>query len=683
LTTPLAATAGLAAIAPPASGQRRLDIQGLRAVAVLVVVAYHAGLPVPGGFVGVDVFFVISGFVIAAMLHREWQATGRVRFGQFYVRRFKRLTPALALVVTITMLFAALILSPLGTQETTAQTGIGAMLLGANVVIARTTGDYFDLAADTNALLNTWSLSVEEQFYLAFPLILVIGWLLAARLGRRAAPILIVATLAAASFGLAVLDSAGFGLIWAQSLAGFYGPFTRAWEFAVGALLALILTTRVLTSRPGLLAGALGAILLAASLWLISGETPFPGPWTLLPVAGAGLLLASGTASNTVSRVLASTPMVKVGDWSYSIYLWHWPFIVFASALWPGNPAAKLGAAGLSLLPALASYVWLEQPIRSAPNLRGAALGRLILITLLTPILASWALIVAAQNSFWSPSIKDFATSTLKSHIGHDAGCDTRMPLGQGEPGRCTWNREETGRPIYLVGDSNADHFSEGVISAGRALHRPVIVSTTNACPFLDIYFVDGRQTRADNDKCRAFVQSTLRFLESSASGTVIISGIDRYWYDATFSAGLDRASLTTDRAGKLLVLESGLSATVEGLRSAKQDVMLIQTIPLWLGEDGFSPTTCSTIALATRTCNRSMPVDRAELRQGEVRDVLKRVSDTQGSSLMDPWTSLCPEGLCATDGDGIMRYRNGSHISVGESEALGPLFTQVIASIA
>lgn len=174
--------AGSAAVG--ASRIRRLDIQGLRAIAILMVVAFHSGLPVPGGFVWVDVFFVISGFVITAMLMREWATTGRIRFGRFYVRRFKRLTPALALMVAVTMIISVFVLSPLGTQQTAAKTAFGAILLVANLVIARTTGGYFSAPAEINPLLNVWSLSVEEQFYLGFPAILAVGWLLA----RKPAP---------------------------------------------------------------------------------------------------------------------------------------------------------------------------------------------------------------------------------------------------------------------------------------------------------------------------------------------------------------------------------------------------------------------------------------------------------------------------------------------------------------
>ena len=148
---------------------------------MLLVVAFHAGLSVPGGFVGVDVFFVISGFVITAMIQREHSTTGRFRFGRFYLRRFKRLTPALALMVAVTMLLSFCLLSPFGAQQTAALTGLGAMVLGANFVISKRTGDYFDLPAESNPLLHTWSLSVEEQFYLMFPAFLLLGWLLTRR----------------------------------------------------------------------------------------------------------------------------------------------------------------------------------------------------------------------------------------------------------------------------------------------------------------------------------------------------------------------------------------------------------------------------------------------------------------------------------------------------------------------
>jgi len=150
-------------------------VQGLRAVAVLAVVLFHASDVLPGGFVGVDIFFVISGFVIALSLLGEYRRIGRIRLAKFYVRRFKRLVPALALVVAFTLIASAFVLSPLGPQQTAIFTGVAAVFSVANISIALTTGDYFDAPAELNPLLHTWSLSVEEQFYLVFPIALVVG----------------------------------------------------------------------------------------------------------------------------------------------------------------------------------------------------------------------------------------------------------------------------------------------------------------------------------------------------------------------------------------------------------------------------------------------------------------------------------------------------------------------------
>ena len=397
-------------VEPTRSHGRRLDIQGLRAVAVLLVVANHARLPVPGGFVGVDVFFVISGFVITGMIHRE-RSTGRFGFGRFYLRRFKRLTPALALMVAVTMVLSFCLLSPFGSQQTAAQTGIGAMLLVANFVIARNTGGYLNSPAESNPLLHTWSLSVEEQFYLVFPAILVLGWVLSERGGRRwARATLLAGTVALISFGLAAIGADRLAPGGADWFLGFYSPFTRAWEFAVGALLAIATTSRSLRSDK--LAHALawlGVALLAGSALLTNSTTPFPGPWTLLPVGGTLLVIAAGTHHTTqASRALARPAVVKVGDWSYSIYLWHWPLVVFAVHLWPDVGFALLGAATLSFLPAVASYRWVEDPLRRlAPMTRPRTLA--LVAAVVSPAILLAATVGLAADRYWLPRYKSGA----------------------------------------------------------------------------------------------------------------------------------------------------------------------------------------------------------------------------------------------------------------------------------
>lgn len=358
-------------VTPTDASRRRLDIQGLRAVAVLLVIVFHAQLPVPGGFVGVDVFFVISGFVITAMLMREWGRSGRIRFGHFYLRRFLRLTPALALTVGVVALLSLALQNPFGAQQATARTGIGAMLLSANYVIGHAAGDYFAANAVTNPLLNTWSLSVEEQFYLVFPALLVAGWLLARR--WRRAPVALVIAIGLGSFALSVAWSYGSPL--ADTVTAFFGgpesfafysSITRAWEFGAGALLAMGLARiPVPSAAAARLTGLAGAALLILSAFAIHDDQPFPGVVAVLPVLGTVLLILAGSHVTVgVSRVLSTRPMVFVGDISYSWYLWHWPLIVFAALLFPNRPMALVAAAALSIIPSLLSYRFVEQPLR-------------------------------------------------------------------------------------------------------------------------------------------------------------------------------------------------------------------------------------------------------------------------------------------------------------------------------
>lgn len=481
------------------AGGFRKDIQGLRALAVLVVVAFHARLSIPGGFIGVDVFFVISGFVITSMLQREWDATGRIRLGKFYARRFKRLTPALALVSAVTVVICTFVLSPFGAQQTTAKTALGALLISANIVIAKTTGGYFDAPAAVNPLLHTWSLSVEEQFYLAFPLLVMAGWMTSVKWRRRAGARLatptIVAVVATVSFGFAcfaLLRPPGAKTDW---LIGYYGPLTRAWEFAAGALLVHV-TTRVARASQHVATalGLGGVVLLALSAWFISEATPQPGPWTLLPVTGALLLLVAGTGPTTiVSRALAFGPLVTIGDWSYSIYLWHWPLIVFASLRWPDRGWVPVVAAIVSLVPALASYHWVESPLRRLPALTTIGLVRLIVVTLVPATVLAAAVLYAADN-IWAPRLQSSnVTVALHGEVAwkdHDyrfggfqpcTDSGLRMLVKKGPETRCQQSKPGPDVDMALLGDSHAEHLFIGLLEALPATN--IMYFTVNAIP--------------------------------------------------------------------------------------------------------------------------------------------------------------------------------------------------------
>jgi peptidoglycan/LPS O-acetylase OafA/YrhL len=653
-------------------------------VAVLLVVAFHARLPVPGGFVGVDVFFVISGFVITAMLQREWLAHGRIRFREFYVRRFKRLTPALALMVTVTVIASALLLSPLGTQQTAAQTAIGAMLLVANVVIARTTGGYFDAPAEANPLLNTWSLSVEEQFYLAFPFVLVLGWLLLRRSARaRFAPLLIVAAVTLVSFALSVASARGYDLHLPMSSVGFYGPLTRAWEFGAGSLIALAAAWLARPSAAiGTLLGVVGAAMVIASAFVITAETPYPGSAALLPVAGTVLLILAGSGSpNPVSSLLGVRPMVGLGNLSYSWYLWHWPVIVFAM-LTMAEPRPVVAAA-VSILPALASYRWLEQPVRRLPILSGPRLRWLVSITLVPPLAMAGLLWLAASSGFWMPTVRTYQAAVGVLHAGAVNGCDEASPTGAAGDGACVWNRSAPGQPIYLVGDSNADHFSEAVIGAGAELGRPVLISTAKGCPFVDASFTYLPGTDASNDLCREYVAGTLAWLEASPPGLVIMASSDEYWTDPSYAAGLTGATETTDASSKLGVLAAGLGATASTLQESGHDVLMVQTVPHFRPPYGYDPEACSLSTLLSDSCWQQMPLSAYVENQGGSSVALAEAAASTGSTVLDLSPRLCPAESCATRVDDRVAYADQAHISVPESERLIPELREAIEASA
>ncbi|MDD2858918.1 MAG: acyltransferase family protein [Candidatus Nanopelagicales bacterium] len=666
---------------PAASDNRRNDIQGLRAVAVGFVVAFHAGLPVPGGFVGVDVFFVISGFVITAMLAREWVRTQTLRFSTFYARRFRRLTPALALLVGSVVVMSALIQSPMGEQQIAAKTGLGALLLIANVVIARTTGGYFDAPAETNPLLNTWSLSVEEQFYLVFPLILYVGWRLARRFSARWVPVALVGGIAGVSFAIAMLEASGHRIpLMPTVLGGFYGPVSRAWEFAAGALLALLAARiePVITRAVGTVLASLGIIGLAASLVLVSAETVWPGPMTILPVVSTMLLLVGGYAQATLpSRVLGTRPLVAIGNLSYSWYLWHWPFIVFALALWPTTPGIALAAAIASLVPSILSYRWVEQPIRGLRDVGRARMTRIVSLTMIPPIALAGGLWIAADQGFWNPRVQQFVASVAPMHAGNKAGCNESIAPSDRKASVCVWNADGAGTPVYLIGDSHADHFSEAVIAATGATDSPLTIATANACPFYDVHL---RSAAAPRSPCRQFVQKTLAWLDQQPPGIVLIGTSAVYWNSRVYSAGATAAAVTNEPAAKRAALQAGLQSTVEQLQASGHRVVLIQDVPFFASPYASNPQRFSVLDIASgRDLGEQMPQDIADRNQRVARSAVTAVADATGASVLDLRPELCPAGQCSTQLDGVYLYRDDGHISVGADALLGTAFERAL----
>jgi peptidoglycan/LPS O-acetylase OafA/YrhL len=624
----------------------RADVQGLRAAAVLLVIGFHAGLPLSAGFAGVDIFFVISGFVITALILRQLDA-GRFSLAEFYVRRVKRLLPALILMLVVVLALSFLLESPLGPQQTTAKTGVGAMLLVANMVILRTSGDYFDAAATTNPLLHVWSLSVEEQFYLGFSFLLLLAWILGrrsrARIGVMASA---VVGLTAASFALAVTWTYAKGPVSFLSdptSFAFYSSPTRAWEFGVGAIVALWAHGRTDQGRargriPGLIALASIALLTAPNL-LVDDKTPWPGVMAVLPVAGtAGLIVAGTLAPNPASRLLSTRPAVWIGDLSYSLYLWHWPVIMFASLVWPRTTTPLLAAVA-SVVPAWLSYRYVETPLRaprqhSRATVFGLGAGTATAATGLAFALSTIGVAVVPQAA-------SYRAEAAALPMGRANGCMIRdRSYVPSDIDRCYTHVARPKGWVMLVGDSHADAISNGVVAAATHLGYSVLTLTGAQCEF----------TRHP---------APSEYLPNCAAMNNDL--LDR-------ATGINPPAAVVMSHGGAARMEAeknwpqALNPTLTELRRAHMPVLFVLDVPNFAAWDAGQPAACRGGVLDF-TC--TLPREEVEAIQGRARaQELKLIRRHRGVTMYDPWPRFCNATVCSSVVDGRLAYRDFAHLN-------------------
>ncbi len=375
------------AAARPARGGFRPDIQGLRAIAVTLVVVTHLwGWPT-GGFVGVDVFFVISGYLITGLLLRELERTGRISMRGFYARRMRRIFP-MAVVVLVCTVVAAYALFAASRAHSTFVDAIWAFLFVENWQLVFNGTDYFHAGAAISPVRQYWSLSVEEQFYLVWPLFMLALGALAMRHRRRRgshaeSPMsgrlptvlgTVIAVVVLASFGWAVVRSGEY------HAEAYFSTFTRIWELGVGALLAIVVGLGGAAAGSPRVRGwlvALGLALIAGSALLLTEDSRFPGPWAAVPVLGAALMLAFGArAAGPASGLLRTRVFQYTGQVSYSWYLWHFPVFIFLFAVVQRTALTTLAAFALSFALAAFSNYFIEEPVRHSRWLSGGAATR-------------------------------------------------------------------------------------------------------------------------------------------------------------------------------------------------------------------------------------------------------------------------------------------------------------------
>jgi hypothetical protein len=486
---------------------------------------------------------------------------------------------------------------------------------------------------------------------------------------------------------------------------GFYGPLSRAWEFAAGALLALAVGGAVagasagrrawrLGLPPGWVEGLLGAAMLVASLWLIDESVPSPGLRNLLPVVGTVLILRAGAhPANPVSRVLGTRPFVALVDVSYSWYLWHWPLIVFAVLLWPDRPLVLVAAAIISLVPSIASYRWVEQPIRQATVMTRARWARLLTFTLSPSLALSARLLWVANNGYWNDRVALYGGDWRTAHVSGLAGCFVRLSAKGTPPSTCTWNAESKGKPIFLFGDSNADHFSEAVIGAGYALDRPVTGFTVGECPFLYVRPFGSESDKAPENSCGSYVSRTLARLDSLVSkdeagagvteprGLVVLSSSSSApWVPAGDVGALDPLSEMNVSAA---YLEAVMTGTVNELQALGLQVLLVQPVPHFIREPyDLHYDECSLWRILGEGCEVQMPQSFADRMQGNWRQAVVRAGAATGATILDLRSHFCPGQLCSTMIEGVNLYADAVHISIAKSEQLIPDFTEAMRRV-
>lgn len=435
----------------------RRDIDGLRAIAVLSVVLFHA-FPawLRGGFTGVDIFFVISGFLISSILLREL-GQGRFSFAHFYARRIRRIFPALVAVMGASLAFGWIALFPDEYQQLGKHT-VGGAGFAANFFYWAQVG-YFDTAAETKPLLHLWSLGIEEQFYIVWPVVLLLAWKLRLNLLWTAA------LLGLASFGL------NLATVTHNATAAFYNPASRAWELLIGAGLACLHARaagagqpRLPKLSPNLLAWS-GVALLVAGLALITRDRHFPGGWPLLPTLGAVLLIAAGPQAWFNRVVLSNRVLVWIGLISYPLYLWHWPLLSFAQIVESGVPAPGIRAAavGAAIVLAWLTYLLVERPLRGG----GARWKVPALCVLMLAVAGAGAYIYEKEGLPTRKAVEDSVANQKALIIVEDkenaAACMKRYGFS-GQYEYCL-QADPTKEPtVVLVGDSHAYHVSAGLL---------------------------------------------------------------------------------------------------------------------------------------------------------------------------------------------------------------------------
>lgn len=621
----------------------RPELDGLRAVAVLLVVLNHAGVPhLGGGYIGVDVFFVLSGFLITSIIRREIDA-GTFRIRRFFERRVRRLLPALYVMLAFVTAAAFLFLIDQDRADYF-RTLTSVVTYWSNVRFFLDTG-YFDIQAQYKPLLHTWSLGIEEQFYVFFPFVVT-----GLQRFRKSTQYRVLAVLAVSSFIL---------MMQVATKDAFYLLQSRAWELLTGSLLAMwsakmgLDGSRQLTLRRWTsLAASFSIFLIVISAVLIDKEAPWPSYLTAVPVFATAVLIVSANQDNVVGRLLAMRPLVAVGLWSYSIYLWHYPLFAFVRyrTVGPVGPNTSALLIALSLSLGWISWRFVESPFRTDGLIRSKAL---------------WSFAFGGCIVFVSLGMVNSGNANRPGSVD--------IALGDADKS-----------PVVLIGDSHADHLVFGLVPhVGDQL---AVEASAGCVPLWRVDRFDARFRRGD---CATFVTGALDSAISSRSvRVVVLASMGPVYVTGETFRGFDPARVTEDglvslddpqESNRWMVLETGLRETFHRLqRAGKQSVYVIDVPEL-----GIEPQHCSP-QRQFECRNLREEIDVRGLRYRNL--VIEVAREFPSVTVFDPTTLFCDSKVCDGVRAGERLYRDVDHLSEAGSRMvgneLGPLMLKILGDV-
>lgn len=659
----------------------RPDIQGLRAVAVALVLLYHAGVPwLPGGFVGVDVFFVISGFLITGGIVKELRRDGKLSLRGFYARRIARIVPASIVAVLGTLLLTWMLL-PQTRWAAIGQDALAGLLYFINWSFASSSVDYLAQGQAPSPFQHFWSLAVEEQFYIVWPLLLLsITWL-SLKLGFKLQKGLI------SGVAMVALPSLLWSVYYTSTHPGsaYFATTTRMWELAIGAGLAVI-SSRTSMKVPTAVSASIGwaglaAIALAATLF--TSSTTFPSFTALLPVLGAAALIWAGTGASKggPELLLGLRPMVAVGNVSYSLYLWHWPMLVIAAAVWGTlQPMVGLLVVAVALVPAWLSLKYVEQPIqvaikeartKSTPFSSGflmtgtASVCALLLILAVPPtppasavefipepLAGTVAKAIGAETLLEQPmpsaaedKFADIQPNVLQAskdlHPVNDNGCMQKIESSEAKS--CQYGAANGSKTIALVGDSHAAMLLPGFERVATDNGWRLVTLTKGACPWVDASInYQGRPFRQCSDWNDGVTQALL-----AETPDVIVTVTSRY---LTNDGQVDSQDLSNERM-------------VAGMRSAWAP-FIAQGVPIISVRDTPRPGSPVPDCVAQNLDELSKCSMPASSVLSTDPPEVAAATGHDGASVMDLTPAVCFADVCPAVIGGVLVYRDDNHLT-------------------